>query len=288
MNTQTAPASSAVRSTPKAGLAFSLPAFATWLLLRPLKRLRPRAERYRVLSPSYSQAQKIFDTQTNETLSLQIRDRVDLAVVHQIFYSEDYRLKRVKRHRELYDRYQAMCAAGITPLIFDLGANTGLASLYFSREFPKARIVAVEPDIDNAARARENNRGNGNVEIVQAGISCADGHGAITNAGDENWAYRTEVRATGELTLISMNTLLTRHVNERTEPFIVKIDIEGFEENLFSQATEWVNQFPLLIIELHDWLLQRSASSRPFLQCISKLDRDFTYNGENIFSIRND
>jgi FkbM family methyltransferase len=282
--TQTVPTAS---SNKNRALAFSLPAFVVWLVLRPLKLLRPRAERYRVISPSYSPLQKIFDTQTRETFTLTIRDRIDLAVVHQIFYSEDYRLRRLKRHRELYDQYRSMCDANVTPLIVDLGANTGLASLYFAREFPKARIVAVEPDIENIAMARENNRGNGNVQILQSGISSIDGRGAIANAGDENWAYRTEAREDGELTMVSMNTLLSKHVSEHVKPFIVKIDIEGFEENLFSASTEWVDEFPLLIIELHDWMLPGSASSRPFLKCVSQLNRDFNYNGENIFSIKN-
>src|SRR5262249_4668764 len=43
----------------------------------------------------------------------------------------------------------------------------------------------------------------------------------------------------------------------------------------------------LLIVELHDWLLTKSASSRKFLQCISQLDRDFVYIGEDVFSISN-
>lgn len=71
------------------------------------------------------------------------------------------------------------------------------------------------------------------------------------------------------------------------EPYIAKIDIEGGEEALFSCDTEWVDRFPLLIIELHDWLLPRSGSSRNFLSCVARRDRDFVYLGENVFPIRN-
>ena len=70
-------------------------------------------------------------------------------------------------------------------------------------------------------------------------------------------------------------------------PFIVKIDIEGGESALFSTNTEWVATTPLIIIELHDWLLPGKAASRSFLQCIAGQDRDFVYIGENIFSIDN-
>jgi hypothetical protein len=67
----------------------------------------------------------------------------------------------------------------------------------------------------------------------------------------------------------------------------VKIDIEGFEEELFSKNTEWVDKFPLLVIELHDWMLPRDRTSAHFLTLIATLDRDFVYIGENVFSISN-
>ncbi|MFL6694040.1 MAG: FkbM family methyltransferase, partial [Ramlibacter sp.] len=66
-----------------------------------------------------------------------------------------------------------------------------------------------------------------------------------------------------------------------------KIDIEGFEANLFSANCEWIDLFPLLIIELHDWLLPRQGNSRAFLREIAQRDRDFVFRGENVFSISN-
>ena len=70
-------------------------------------------------------------------------------------------------------------------------------------------------------------------------------------------------------------------------PFIVKIDIEGGERTLFSQNTDWIDLFPLLIIELHDRIFPESANSATFLRAIASRDRDFLYRSQNIFSIRN-
>ena len=80
---------------------------------------------------------------------------------------------------------------------------------------------------------------------------------------------------------------MEKYSKNKYTPFIIKIDIEGFEEDLFSKNLEWVDLFPLLIIELHDWMLPKSSNSKNFLQAISKLNRDFVYIGENIFSISN-
>jgi len=70
-------------------------------------------------------------------------------------------------------------------------------------------------------------------------------------------------------------------------PFIAKIDIEGGEADLFTPPTDWVDQFPLMIVELHDWLMPGQGTSRTFLQCVAGRDRDFVHIGENVFSIRN-
>jgi hypothetical protein len=60
------------------------------------------------------------------------------------------------------------------------------------------------------------------------------------------------------------------------------------EAELFAANTGWVARTPLLIVELHDWLLPKAGTARTFLRCISQLDRDFVHIGENIFSIAND
>jgi hypothetical protein len=71
-------------------------------------------------------------------------------------------------------------------------------------------------------------------------------------------------------------------------PFIVKIDIEGAERELFSDNIEWVARTPLIIIELHDWMLPKAGTAAPFLACMSRHDRDFVSRGENVYSFAND
>ncbi len=56
---------------------------------------------------------------------------------------------------------------------------------------------------------------------------------------------------------------------------------------MFSGGTDWLDQFYVAAIELHDWMLPGQASSRPFLSAVAALDRDFLFRGENVFSIAN-
>jgi hypothetical protein len=71
-------------------------------------------------------------------------------------------------------------------------------------------------------------------------------------------------------------------------PFVVKIDIEGCEDDVFADNLEWIDRFPVIMIELHDWLFPGEARSRAFLDAVSARNRDFLICGETVISIAND
>jgi hypothetical protein len=114
----------------------------------------------------------------------------------------------------------------------------------------------------------------------------------VVDPGRGEWAYRTVSiaetdRTTEAVPRVTINEIFRVHA-ANTFPFLIKVDIEGAEGELFSANTDWVARTPLLIIELHDWLLPKQRTSQPFLRCIAQLDRDFVYLGETIFSIANE
>ena len=178
-----------------------------------------------------------------------------------------------------------MMAAGETPVILDLGANIGAASLYFAAMWPGAHIAAVEPAADNFELMVENLAAFDQVTTVQAAVASADGHAAIVDTNAEKWAYRTEISESGAIPAISVPSLLAPI--EAGRPFIAKIDIEGAEAELFSRNADWADAFALLIIELHDWMLPKSGSSANFQKVHATLNRDLILGGENLYSVSN-
>jgi len=212
--------------------------------------------------------------------------RADLGVLKQIFTAQDYSLGRLRRGRGLVQRYEAILASGKTPIIVDAGANIGASVVYWAIHFPKAQILAIEPDKANFDLLRKNTQGL-NVVLHEAAIGSIEGRASLSDPGEGEWGYRTARDDAGSLSILAMNSLLDDSLSANGTPFIVKIDIEGAEADLFAANTDWVQRFDLLIIELHDWLLPRQGTSRNFLKCIANLDRDFLHLGENIFSIRN-
>ena len=195
-------------------------------------------------------------------------------------------MNRFKRINEIKEVYEGIIKDGKSPLIIDCGGNIGLATKYLSDEYPRGRFVLIEPDEGNIEQAKINNE-NTVIDYIQAAIGSAAGHGKIFDPGLGQNGYRIIEAGDGDLAIVAINDLINNYPLEKFKPFMIKIDIEGFESDLFSKNTEWIERFPILIIELHDWMLPKSSNSNSFLKAISKENRDFIYFGENIFSIKN-
>jgi FkbM family methyltransferase len=214
----------------------------------------------------------------------------DLSVFSQVFVDNHYNMRRFARYPEICRLFRET-ARDRTPLILDCGANIGLSSLYFAKNWPSAHIIAVEPDPGNFELLCRNVAAHANIQPLQAAVGGDDGPVRIINADASDWARRTERASAGAPDAIiglSVQSLISIAPPPRIyQPFLVKIDIEGFEKDLFASNREWIVRFPVLIIELHDWLLPGQGTSHSFLEAIAPLDRDFLFFDENVFSIAN-
>lgn len=235
-------------------------------------------------------AVSVENTGTGETFEVRLREGTsDWMTFEQIFIDEDYDLRPLPRHAELMRYYRDACATG-KPLIVDLGANIGFSSLYFSLMWPDAQIVAVEPDGGNYTSLSNNVAKREKIDTIQAGAASREGKLRIVdpNAGKNAFTTAMSEGGDGTIDIVTMAMLLRSYGPQKGfRPFILKIDVEGAEAELFSANTEWIDEFPIIVIELHDWLFPGKKTSLPFLQAISSRDRDFLYIDENVFSIRN-
>ena len=92
-----------------------------------------------------------------------------------------------------------------------------------------------------------------------------------------------------EIQSVSIKNLIND--NNESIPFIIKIDIEGFENELFSKNYDWINKFDIIIIEIHDWMLPGEANSFNFFNALvenmnTDNKRDLIISGENLISIK--
>ena len=206
----------------------------------------------------------------------------DREVCKQVFFQEDYDL----RHTGHTDALMAFYGSAERPIIVDAGANIGAASVWFGDRFQKAAVVAVEPDPGNLRVLRKNVERLPSVIPLQAAIASKPGNLVLTDPGGGAWAFRTssDPGARGEVVEAMTIEQILACAGAGT-PFILKIDIEGAEVDLFSRFAEDFDRFPLIIIEFHDWMLPGEASCRNFLRWQSSVDRDFMFHGENVYSV---
>jgi len=220
-------------------------------------------------------------------IGLSLRPGVsDLHSMSQVFLAEEYRLDRLARCAELRAYAADAQAAGARPLIVDCGANNGMSAAYFADAWPGSKVVAVEPDARNMEMLVRNTQAF-DVDPILAAVTDAPGRFSIVNPDADLRGLRTAASADGSIEGITIPEILARYPRPEYEPLILKIDIEGAEDDLFRGDTSWVEEFPLLAIELHDWMLPGRANSGNFLRAVAARGRDFVQIGENTFSIRN-
>ena len=228
----------------------------------------------------------------NDTINFKHRGTdSDFGVIRQVFENQDYSLDGLARAGPVFRCARDILSQGKKPLIIDCGANIGASAVYFDMMFGGSSIIAVEPDQKNYELLEINAQPFPNISPVHAAVSCKGGGKLqVVDPGTGEWGYRTAaIDEKSEVQGESVDTVSIDGLMDQpdTIPLVLKIDIEGAEDDLFSSNTDRFHEFPLLIIELHDWMLPRAANSRNFLKWHAEQDRDFIMHGENIFSICN-
>ncbi len=88
------------------------------------------------------------------------------------------------------------------PVILDCGSNIGISILYFKQIYPRAQIVAFEPDASVVPYLRQNIAANGltDVHLIEAGLGAREGQGILYSDARYGsslqrchpWAWRQE------------------------------------------------------------------------------------------------
>lgn len=143
------------------------------------------------------------------------------------------------------------------PFIIDAGAHIGLASLYFKKQHPLARIVAIEPEPQNFMILERNIWENklSNITTVQAALATEAGKTTLHVDQKQSWRSTTSQLPdawNGELpsepitvNAITLSSLLTEPVD------LLKLDIEGSELTVLQEADVQLGLVDQLFIEFH-------------------------------------
>lgn len=211
----------------------------------------------------------------------------DKGVIDQILVNGDYRIAHWTQGRRLIEHHRTQSVERPS-LIVDAGANIGASALFFACNYENSLVFAIEPDKSNWDLLSANTAGL-NCVAFHGAVGGKDGELLLVDPGRSDWGFMTTRARTpsatgiGKVPCLSPNSILKHPGVGNARPLIFKIDIEGGEDDLFDGDTDWMNEFPLLIIELHDWMLPFAGSSRNFIRALARHDFDVLQRGENMF-----
>ena len=135
-------------------------------------------------------------------------------------------------------------------MIFDLGANVGLSTIYFAAMYPDAIIYSIEPDDENFYLLEQNTSFLSNVVRLKGAIwskneklYIANRDQIITRTGKFNKSsyyvqpqiVSDEIPINGYTIQYLMDKYMVNYID------VCKIDIQGAEKEVFRDNTQWLN-----------------------------------------------
>lgn len=192
----------------------------------------------------------------------------DVTTLFQIFFAKEYEISFAKA----------------PAYIIDCGANIGLSAVYFANKFPQAVILAIEPDENNFRILQRNIVPYKNIIALKKAVWHHIAVMETVDTGNGGWAVQTKESSDGNgVEGITIQELMSQFNFPQID--LLKIDIEGAEQELFSENYDsWLSITSCIAIELHEFL--REGSSENFYKAIEPYHFTFSSNGENLICKR--
>lgn len=208
-------------------------------------------------------------------------------------YLKSNNTKKINQGFLLYERIQKL---GTINVIFDIGANVGEISIYFSKMYPNSKVFAFEPSKRNLKLFNENIKNQffncDNITIIEKAVSNYNGKIKLTTSlnaqntsiidpkinreikkGDLEYIDRVE-----EVDVITLENLCNQ--NQIKEIDFVKIDIEGAEPLLTDSI---INLKPRVIF----MEISSKNTEDAFIEMLKKLSEIYKIHDNNFKIINN-
>lgn len=167
--------------------------------------------------------------------------------------------------------------------IIDAGANIGLSAMYFSKKYPGAKVIAIEPESSNYKVLCSNIEDNyPNIIPENKALWFKKTRLSLSDPNVDNYAFTFHESQGNEMVdTITIPEIINEFNLERIG--IVKIDIEGSEREIFLNDCSWLQKVDILIIELHDFSTR--GCSKAFYSKILEYDFSQLLNFENVIMV---
>lgn len=221
-------------------------------------------------------------------LCLRTRGLEDAPTLRSVFEDQFFRPRQEVASTLISAHLERIHSSGNTPHIIDCGAHVGLSAVWFKNSYPSSSLIGVEPLRENYNLALENTSCFTDVTILHRAIHLENSplmvrRGSQTDSSTVALPSELSIddEAVDGVTPQDLNTFDANH-----EPFILKLDIEGSEERLFSRPQNFLMSFPVIFFEPHDWLNQNSRTASPLLRQALKHDFQIFVQADMLLLVR--
>jgi len=151
--------------------------------------------------------------------------------------------------------------------VLDLGANIGYYTVLFSKLVGNnGKVYAIEPTSDNLEYLEKNIKLNNlkNVELTKAAIGDTDGKLNIyisDNSGNYNTPNYNGSNKKETVKSYKLDTFF----KDKVKPKILKMDIEGYECEVFNGADKMLNDIEKIFVELHFCLVDSDKMKKTLI-----------------------
>ncbi len=163
----------------------------------------------------------------------------------------------LQMHQEIIEQAIYFFAAqDDRPTIIDGGANIGISVVFFKQLFPRARIIAFEPD-DAAFAALTRNvarRGYEDVKLVRAALAATTADLPFMNEG--SYAGRI-ARGDDPATTTVAGVRLRPYLEQRVD--LLKLNIEGAETAVLDDCRDLLGNVDRIVVEYHSFAGERQT-----------------------------
>jgi FkbM family methyltransferase len=245
-----------IRYAPRVGLSSAMMLFLAEASLR-----RPIST---IVRPVVPELLTITPPRYKRPLTMRTAD-TDPVVVRQVLALEEYRPVSSLAH---------------VRLIVDCGANIGVTGYYFLHHYPQGTVIAIEPDKRNYEMCRRNLAPFGNRAIVLRGALWSERRPLRITSDSRrsgSWAFRVEAASIHDADVdgLTIPDILQRAGIDGPID-LLKVDIEGAEEEVFRQPPAWLDNVRHMAIELHS-----PAARTTFINALSAYQYTLENSGES-------
>jgi FkbM family methyltransferase len=147
-------------------------------------------------------------------------------------------------------------------VIVDAGANVGLTTILYANKYPAARILAIEPESSNFEILIKNVKTYSQVTVLQAALWGINTTLQLVDPGIGHYGFRTGSISDSQggrqrVEAFTVGAIMKKFDLERID--LLKVDIEGAEQEVFGDCESWIDRVDAVVIETHDRFRPRSS-----------------------------